>query len=453
MNQKDLQAQYKLLHQDALHNVEHRFAFLKTLTATLNTAKNTSSNFAIAYLDFDFFTVYNNFTADEFNNYVLKHVLKYLKKFIKDETKITRLTNNAFIILITQPSHLSNIEKLIKRLMKITLKAVVFQKNEIYLNLIAGVSQYPNDGESIEILLKNAELACKHCKRKGSNNYQIYHSKINEPVIRNINLEAELHKALEQNQLELYYQPVISVENQSIVGAEALIRWNNPQLGLIAPNQFIPLAEVTGLIVPIGEWVMHTACKQIVKWHESGFVDLKLAINLSARQFNDPDFLKKVVANLNQTNVPHDALILEITESILMNDLEANIVLLQALSDLDILLASDDFGVGYSSLNYLRLLPFDILKIDRSFIQSMETIHQKEAVVSTIIALGKDLNLKVIAEGVETQAQFEILKKQGCDFTQGYLFSRPVQVNAFEALLTTPYSKLQETISKDNYFP
>lgn len=436
----------RLMRSDSLTDINNRFGFLKSIDSILNDAKKNNTMFSVAHIDIDHFNEINNSYGRDTGDYILKRLADFIKYGARDLKEVARLSNNLFAIIFTEMTQLSVIREFLGQLISKIKKPTLFHDKEIYITVSIGISVYPQDGNTVEQLLKHANLALQLAKKMGGDNIQIYKPSISEPTSMQLTLESELHRALEKKQLEVYYQPVISVDTQHIVGAEALLRWRHPKFGFLMPDQFIPLAESTGLIIQIGEWVLNMACLQIKQWHDLGYIDLRVAVNLSTRQFNDPELQKMIRQILNLSHILPASLILEITESVLMKDIDANSAVLQSLSDMGVTLASDDFGTGYSSLSYLRQLPFDALKIDKSFIHEMEIIHQKEAIVSSIISLAKNLNLKVIAEGVETRAQFDILKKYHCDFIQGYLYSKPISADAFIRLLQNGSKKVDREI-------
>ncbi|OGO79274.1 MAG: hypothetical protein A2Y23_01500 [Clostridiales bacterium GWB2_37_7] len=301
-----------------------------------------------------------------------------------------------------------------------------------------GIAFYPNDGEDAETLLKNALSAMLRAKKTGRGNYQLYDSRSRNKLLDLIELDNYMHHALEKNEFVLHYQPQVDITTGRIVGTEALIRWNNPKLGIISPAKFIPLAEENGLILPIGDWVLKTACAQNKKWMELGYDPIYISVNISALQIHQSDFVDKISQVLYETQMEAKYLELEITESIAMEDTETRIKILEVLRNMGVRIAIDDFGTGYSSLSYLRRFQLTSLKIDQSFTRELVSNEKDAAIVSTIIAIGQNLNLKIIAEGVETQEQLEFLRKKKCDNIQGYLYSRPVSSDELEKLLKNP---------------
>ncbi|MEP6606302.1 MAG: GGDEF domain-containing phosphodiesterase, partial [Nitrosospira sp.] len=298
-----------------------------------------------------------------------------------------------------------------------------------------GISTFPDDGQDAEILLKNADTAMYHAKEHGRKNYKFFEHGMDIRAVQRQSIEADLHRALEHQEFVLHYQPKINLHRNSIVGVEALIRWQHPERGLVPPSQFLPIAEDGGLILPMGRWVLREACFQAKAWRQAGLPPIAVAVNTSALEFNAPDFLENVRATLEEASLEPDYLELELTESVLMQDVDFTSTVLHGLADLGIKLAIDDFGTGYSSLSYLRRFPIDTLKIDQSFVQHIASNPDDAAIVSAIIGLGRSLKLRVIAEGVETSEQHAFLLAQQCNEGQGYYFGRPMAAEMLVPLL------------------
>jgi len=298
-----------------------------------------------------------------------------------------------------------------------------------------GIASYPEDGDKVETLLQNAEIAMYRAKDIGRNTFQFYTAEMNSNVNERLVLESWLRRALERGELVLHYQPQVDLRSNRVFGAEALIRWQHPNMGLVSPAKFIPLAEQTGLIVAIGEWAMRTACAQNKAWQDAGLPPITVAVNISARQFREKKLADSVAEILAKTGLDPRYLEMEVTESVIMHDAEEVITLLQRLKSMGVTLSVDDFGTGYSSLSYLKRFPIDRLKIDQSFVHDIASDSDGAAIVRAVINLGHDLNLRVIAEGVETKEQLEFLRFLQCDEKQGYLFSRPLPAGEFEKLL------------------
>jgi EAL domain-containing protein (putative c-di-GMP-specific phosphodiesterase class I) len=315
------------------------------------------------------------------------------------------------------------------------IKPVTIQDQECRVTASIGISLFPSDAKDEESLTKNADAAMYAAKEEGRNNFLFHSHAIKTQSIERLMLETSLRRALERNELELYYQPKRALRSGAISGAEALLRWRHPDLGLLLPNRFISLAEETGLIVPIGKWVLETACGQSMAWQRQGLPPLRIAVNLSPRQFNDPNLLDDIRGALEKSGMPPQLLELEITESMVMQNLERTLHALKAIKRLGITLAIDDFGTGYSSMSLVKKLPIDTLKIDRSFVRGIANDADDQAIAKAIIALGRALNLTVVAEGVETAEQEAVLRAHNCDEIQGFLISEPVSVDEFAAFI------------------
>jgi EAL domain-containing protein (putative c-di-GMP-specific phosphodiesterase class I) len=312
---------------------------------------------------------------------------------------------------------------------------VILGSKEFFVTCSIGVALYPNDSAAADSLLEHADIAMYRAKKVGRNNFQFYSPAMNEEAMERVRIESALRNALARDEFVLHYQPQVNLESGQIVGMEALIRWQHPELGMVAPNRFISVAEETGLIVPIGAWVMRTACAQTKAWQDAGLGQLRVAVNLSARQFGAANLLADIAAVLEHTGLAPDRLEIELTESLFMSDVTLAVELLHAMKKLGVSLSIDDFGTGYSSLSYLSRFPIDVLKIDRSFVADITRDASDAAIVASIIALAHNLKLDVIAEGVETREQLEYLRRHGCDQMQGYYFSRPLAAANFEQLL------------------
>jgi EAL domain-containing protein (putative c-di-GMP-specific phosphodiesterase class I) len=315
---------------------------------------------------------------------------------------------------------------------------VVIQGHEFFPTCSMGVAAWPSDGADEAALMRHADIAMYRAKELGRNTYQFYSSAMNARTLERLRLESELRHALERDEFVLHYQPQVALDSGRIVGMEALLRWNHPELGMVPPDQFIGLAEETGLIVAIGDWVLRTACAQNQRWQRAGYPGLRVAVNLSARQFAAQDLASSIRAVLEATGLAADCLDIELTESSLMADVDSAVASMHELKALGVQLSIDDFGTGYSSLAYLKRFPIDVLKIDKSFVRDVMADPADAAIVTSIIALAHNLKLHVIAEGVETAEQLVYLRQHGCDDVQGYYFSRPVPAAAFERLLAAP---------------
>ena len=310
------------------------------------------------------------------------------------------------------------------------------QGNELIVTASIGISLYPEHGKECSVLIKNADLAMYRAKERGKNNYQFYASKMGKTVQRKLVIEHDLRNALVNDEFVLYYQPQIDITTSQIIGAEALVRWQHPEKGLVPPNEFIPILEETGLIVDVGAWIFATACKQIKQWQKDGFEKLNISINISARQFHDPGFIDLVKKQIKRYRLKPETVEMEITESVLMEDQSHTIKSLNSFDKLGFKMALDDFGTGYSSLSYLRRFKIDTLKVDQSFIRHVTDDKDDAAITAAIIAMAQSLNLKIIAEGVETKEQLEFLKKEKAIIVQGYLYSKPLPANELSSILS-----------------
>ncbi|MDO9027499.1 MAG: bifunctional diguanylate cyclase/phosphodiesterase, partial [Candidatus Roizmanbacteria bacterium] len=352
---------------------------------------------------------------------------------------VSRVGGTEFIVLAHDLKQPQNAATASHRLLREISEPLDLNGREVFLTASIGIALYPDDGEDADDLLKNAGAALEHARKEGESNYQFYSSSMNASVLELLTMENDLRKALARNEFVLYYQPKVDAVTRVITGMEALIRWVHPDKGLIPPMQFIPLAETSGLIVPIGEFVIRTVCRQIKAWQEAGHKQMSISLNLSSRQFDQPNLIEVVKEAIQDAMILPQCLELEITESTIMRNPEKAIRTLTELKTMGVGIAIDDFGTGYSSLSHLKQLPLDFLKIDRSFIMHLVSDFSDQAIVKATIAMAKSLNLKTIAEGVETEEQLPFLQKHGCDQIQGYLFSRPLPAEEITKILAKGY--------------
>jgi len=350
---------------------------------------------------------------------------------------VARLGGDEFIVSITNVTRGEDAARVARRLQEALEQPFKLDENEVFVTASIGISLFPQDGTDLESLLKNADAAMYHAKDAGRSNYQFYSKSMNAAALQRLTLENKLRRALERGEFQLYFQPQIDVRSWSIIGAEALIRWRHPNLGLVQPAEFIGLAEETGLILPIGEWVLRTACAQAKAWQDAGHEPLVMAINISGRQFHDKNLAQTIGQTIGAIALDPRRVELEITESVLMHSVDETVNTLKTLKAMGPRIAVDDFGTGYSSLSYLRRFPIDTLKLDQSFIQDSVKDRGTAAIVAGVIDMAHGLGLEVIAEGVETAEQRTLLFQDGCHIMQGYLFGRPVPAPEFEQLLVT----------------
>lgn len=415
---------------DSLTGLPNRNRFRHHLNEALK--QHADQMLAVLFLDLDRFKIINDTKGHTVGDVILQKVANRLEMAVQNEGFVSRQGGDEFIILLEDIDK-EKTTKLAKQILNEFSYPLEVNNQEFYVTPSIGISIFPIDGMDEETLIKNADTAMYQAKERG-NNFCFYSSNLNGISIRKMELENGLRKALEQEQLMLYYQPQVCLATGELVGIEALIRWQHPELGFIAPSEFIPLAEETGLIVPIGKWVLQEACKQRKAWVNAGFHHFPIAVNVSVRQFEDDHFVEYVSNVLAEVGLEANHLELEITESIMQN-LENSMIILNQLKELGVLLSIDDFGTGYSSLSYLLHLPIDKIKIDKSFVDDILYHSNQGIMVKTIIDMGLNLNFAVIAEGIETDEQLSFLKKNDCRTGQGYLFSKPIPSEQMDAYL------------------
>ncbi len=424
-----------LAHHDELTGLPNRSMFNQQLTRALAQARRHAKPLAVLFIDLDRFKNINDTLGHEAGDRVLKEVADRLRGCLRDSDTVGRLGGDEFVVLIEELPQSEQVVAVAQKILAAVAKPFILQTQEFHITASIGISTYPDDSEDMQSLLKNADISMYRVKEHGKNNYQFYSAQMNAHTLERLTLESSLRRALERNEFLLHYQPKVDIGSGRITGMEALVRWQQPAKGLIPPAQFIPLAEETGLIVPIGEWVLKTACAQNKSWQEQGLPPLRIAVNLSARQFAHERLLQDVARVLNETGLDAASLEFEITESMVMHNPEHAVILLKKLKAMGIHLSLDDFGTGYSSLNYLKRFPIDSVKIDRSFIRDIPGNSDDVAITRAIIAMAHSLRLKVIAEGVETGEQLRFLRDHECDEMQGRYFSKPLPGNEFSRLL------------------
>ncbi len=420
---------------DMLTNLPNRILLHDRLTFMINHAKRNKQNMAILLMDLNRFKLINDTLGFSAGDSLLQTIANRLKSCLRDVDGVFRLGDDEFAILLEEIAQPQDAARVAKRLLAVCSLPFQFSDHELYVTVSIGISVFPTDGEEIEVLLKNAEAAMNRAKELGINNYQHYMPTMNARAFEQLTLEHNLRKALKKDEFLVYYQPQIDLRTQKIIGAEALVRWQHPELGMISPAQFIPIAEETGLILPLGEWVLRTACQQAKMWYDQLGTRFVISVNLSSRQFQQQDLVSTVNRSLKDTNLPAELLELEITETLGMKNPELTLKTLHELKSMGIHIAIDDFGTGYSSLSYLKKFPIDTLKIDRSFVSDIQIDSNDAAIVVAVIALAHSLRLKVIAEGVETAEQANYLLEHGCERIQGYIFSPPVPAHDFENII------------------
>jgi len=438
-----------LAYYDVLTGLPNRRSFLDQLGLAIDRAQRRDDPLALLFLDLDRFKRINDSLGHSAGDELLKEVASRLVKVVRStdcvgrpfsveshrDDLVSRFGGDEFVVLLTELNRVTDAANVARRLSEALAKPYELDGQTLLMTASIGIAVFPNDGIVAESLIRNADTAMYCAKDNGGNNFQFYSESMNSSALEQLRLESQLGEALSRDEFVLFYQPLIDVTNGVIVGAEALLRWRNNQNELIPPANFIPLAEETGLIIPIGEWVLHSACQQATRWHESGFPGLRMAVNLSSRQFTKGELSTVVSSALLESRLKPALLDLELTESVLMEDRDEPLRCLKALKSLGLRLSIDDFGTGYSSLSYLTRFPLSSLKIDRSFLSGVPTNLQHVGVTKAIIAMAKSLHLTVTAEGVETEEALDFLRNLGCDEAQGFLFSRPVPAEEFYELL------------------
>ena len=422
---------------DTLTGLPNRKFFRDQLDHEIARARRSNERLAILFLDLDRFKRINDSLGHAAGDELLKEFARRLQHCVRDVDyvareddepcgSVARLAGDEFTITLVNLKNPHDAAKIARRIVTEMMKPFSLDGQDFVVTTSIGIAVYPEDGDQPETLLKNADAAMYQAKELGRNTYQFFANNMNSTAFEKLSLENELRHALNREQMVLYYQPKIDILTGRITGVEALIRWVHPQWGLIPPNQFIPLAEEIGLIIPIGEWVIEEACRQLKEWERAGFAGICMAVNLASPSFRQPDLVTRVASLLRRLKVPPNLLQIEATESILMRDVGTTMTTLTQLRELGVRISIDDFGTGYSSLSYLRRFPIDQLKIDRSFVKDLTQSSDDAAITFAIISLANSLKLEVVAEGVETLGQARVLKEQGCRMMQGFFFSRPV---------------------------
>ncbi|MCP3871282.1 MAG: EAL domain-containing protein [Gammaproteobacteria bacterium] len=448
---------HKLAYFDSLTGLPNREFFKERVALSISIARRHDRQMALLFLDLNNFKRINDTLGHRVGDLLLVATAERLTKSMRATDMVTRddqldklenlarLGGDEFTVLLSELDRSEDAGRIARRIIDVLSEPVILEGHEVYVTPSIGISVYPADGETAEELLKNADMAMYYAKRNTKELYQYYNQSMNEFALRRLTVENNLRKAIERNELTLNYQPQMDVANGGVSGMEALLRWNSKALGRVGPDDFIPLAEETGLIIPIGEWVLRTACHQAKEWIDKGHQFSRVAVNVSAVQFSEPDFVQLVRDILDETQLAPNALELEVTESLLMRNAERAIETLNHLKALGVQLAIDDFGTGYSSLSYLKQFPIDRLKIDKAFVRDVDTDPDDAAIAKAVIAMAGSMDLKVIAEGVENSEQMTFLRDKHCDEVQGYFLSRPISSGEMDVYLgsldmTTPDS-------------
>jgi diguanylate cyclase (GGDEF)-like protein/PAS domain S-box-containing protein len=422
-----------LAHHDNLTGLPNRVLLNDRLEMAINTATRQSEKVGVLFIDLDRFKNVNDSLGHSVGDQLLIEAAKRLSSTVRTGDTVSRLGGDEFVVLFPKVKDEANLADLTIKLRDVLQHPYSIGGISLHITPSIGIAVFPDDGDSVNTLIKNADAAMYLAKEKGRNNYQFYTPLLNSRTLDRLKLESDLRLALDEGGFELHYQPQIFAHSGNLWGAEALVRWRHPERGLVSPADFIPLAEETGLIIPLGEWVFAEAARQVTAWRKQGLPNLVVSVNISAVQFRKDNFVERIKTILKEEGALASSLELELTESILMHDMESSIATLKYLRELGFRIAIDDFGTGFSSLNYLRRLPVNVLKIDQSFVREMLAEQASLAIVESIISLAHSLGKETIAEGVETQAELDVLTERGCQLMQGYYFSKPLPAPSFEA--------------------
>lgn len=426
-----------LAHHDALTDLPNRILLQDRLNQAIELACRQGRQLAVMFMDLDRFKYINDSLGHAVGDQLLLSVAQRLMDCVRHSDTISRQGGDEFVLLFPVIEHAEDAALSAQKILATLALPHLIDGHDLHISVSIGISIYPDDGPDAETLTKSADIAMYYVKENGRNNYKFFEQNMNALAVQRQSIEVSLRRALERQEFVLYYQPKINLHSGVIVGVEALIRWQHPELGLLSPTQFVFIAEDCGLILPIGCWVLREACLQARIWQQAGLPPVTVAVNTSALEFRDKDFFENIRVTLEDTCLEPRYLEIELTESVLMRDAESTDSVLHALADLGVKLAIDDFGTGYSSLSYLRRFPIDTLKIDQSFVNQMTSNPDDAAIVSAVISMGKSLKQRVIAEGVETPEQYAFLLDQHCDEGQGYYFGRPLVAEALATLLQT----------------
>ncbi|MFS0820353.1 putative bifunctional diguanylate cyclase/phosphodiesterase [Bacillus sp. 1P02SD] len=427
---------YHLAFHDALTNLPNRRSFMNELNREILDRKklNTPSKMSVLFIDLDNFKSINDQWGHDAGDQVLIEAARIIKDAIRPSDLVGRVGGDEFIVLLKDIKDEEDLKKYVNQIITKFNSPITISGQEYILTCSIGVATYPNDGTASRELIKNADDALYNVKNTGKNHYLLFNSKIKNESLERRLLENALRNAIKEEQFYLEYQPKLNISTNQLIGMEALVRWKHPELGTIPPGKFISLAEETGLIVPLGEWIFRESCRQMKKWQENGYQSLVISVNVSIRQLEDPHFIKTVKKILKETDLDPKWLEIEVTESVFMDVNDAASVL-EEIRQLGIQISIDDFGTGYSSLSYLKHLPIDTLKVDASFIKDIHVNEESKAIVKSVLTLATTLGLNVIAEGIEIQEHVNELNKDGLLFGQGFYFSKPLNSQAFEEYL------------------
>jgi diguanylate cyclase (GGDEF)-like protein/PAS domain S-box-containing protein len=422
-------------YHDTLTGLPNRLLFNDRLQLALVQTRHASEQLAVMFIDLDRFKNINDSLGYSVGDQLLQSMAQRLKDCTRDEDTVARMGGDEFTVMLPRIKQLSDVNQVAHKVLNGLSQPLQVEGHELVVTASIGISLYPNDGKQAETLIKNADSAMYSAKEQGKNKYQLYNTDMNTNAMEHLTLETQLRHALEHEEFCLHYQPQVNIASGQLIGFEALVRWQHPELGLVVPGKFIPLLEETGLIVPVGEWILNQACRQNHAWREAGLIPVRVAVNFSSHQFRTNTLSQMVKQALKNNDLPADSLEVEITEGVLMDDVQQCSKTLQQLRNMGVSIAIDDFGTGYSSLSYLKQLPVDTLKIDQSFVRDITCNPQDMEIVTSIITMAHGLDLRVIAEGVETTEQLQLLSDLGCDQIQGYFTGWPLTTKQTTELL------------------
>ena len=440
--------QDQLTYYDALTGLPNRRLFAEQLERTLQRASRTSADCALLHINLDRFKQINDVLGHKRGDILLQEVAKRLGRSIRvtdslgssgvseANNPLSRVGGDEFSVLLPGMGKVDLASRVARRILKDLSTPFDLDGNATFVTASIGISFYPNDGDNAETLLGSAVSATSHAKKRGCSNFEFYDPSLNLEAAERLKLENQLRQAVENKEIRVYYQPKVEINSRKIIGAEALMRWEHPELGFVGPDQFIPIAEEAGLIGALGEWILRTSCMQNQAWQSAGLPPISIAVNVSAMQFQGEGFVEVVANSLRASQMDPKYLVLELTESVIMENPDETVTMLNAIKEMGVRISVDDFGTGYSSFSSLKRFPIDELKIDRSFVQNIPDDKDDAAIANAIVLIAHTLGLTVVAEGVETEAQLEFLGGCGCDTYQGYLCSRPLPPEQFQRLLS-----------------
>jgi diguanylate cyclase (GGDEF)-like protein len=436
-----------LTYYDPVTRLPNRYLFQDRLGQAMERARRADRRVALVLVSLDRFKTINETLGHQVGDALLREVAQRLSTSVRGEDTVSRLRGDTFCCVLAELNHTHDANPVINRILDGFAQPFNINEHELFITASLGISLFPLDGTEIDDLLQKAESAVNRSKERAENTYHFYTPEMNANSMERLRLETDLRKAVNRGELILYFQPKVLAESGKLVGAEALVRWRHPEYGMVPPGRFIPIAEDTGLILPIGSSVLRQACQQVKSWLDQGLTAVPVAVNLSAHQFRQNDMVQSITRVIAESGIPDGLIELELTESAVMRNADSAVMLLNELHGMGLTIAIDDFGTGYSSLSYLKKFPIDRLKVDRSFVQDLGTSQAGEEIVGAIIALAHSLKMSVIAEGVENSLQLQMLRDLNCEEVQGFYFGRPVPAEEFALMLAAGYLTGRDTTS------